>query len=519
MMVQAKRRIGIAVLVALAVAFPLGLWATGQTEGGGAGSSGEMGEISFMVLDYGRDRIDEDLFVFDVMKEKIGVAIEPVPVLEDGFTDKINTMIAGGNLPDLLTIPYETAQLYGPMGVFADYRNDLPTELPELDALLKEYPEVMDVLPAEDGGMYSLPQISTQLDYSWVHGVRTDLLELQGRTAEEIQTLEDLYEYLAESKGMRDGLITYPWIPVRPGEELLTAIPDYFGAGGTANPFYTDDGFVYGPTTEKFRIYIQFLKRLYEERLVHPNFLGLSRNENKELFWAGQSAFFTYPEYLVEGSYNEDLKRLSGNDTYDFTAIWPVEFGGSAYTPRRKSAFYAGGRWNKAINAETDNLEAVYRFVNYVYGDEGSKLFYMGEEGTHYTTTPSGDHVWLLNFGWNSEAVGEDAPSYVEYGLANVRYILLRPYFPQKPSFNAVYEETLENADRLADPVPIVNLTSEEREEYANIMVTVSTYALENCADFVTGDRPMSEWDAFVAELIDLDVDRALAIYNQAISR
>lgn len=494
-----------------------GIWAAGQNEP--IAAEGDMPSISFMVLDYGRDKISEDLFVFDVMKEKIGVNVVPVPILEEGFNDKLNTMIAGGNLPDLLTVPYEAAQKYGPLGVFQNYKDSLTEKMPALDSLLQKYREVKNILPAEDGGFYSLPQISTQLDYDWVFGLRTDLLELQGKTAEEVKTLDDLYDYLAASKGLLEGLIEYPWIPVRPGEELLTVIPKYFGVGGTAALFYTDDGFVYGPATERFRIYIEFLSDLYHNQLVHPDFLGLSRNENKEMFWKGKSAFYSYPEYLIEGSYNDDLKRLSGNAAFDFTAVWPFEIDGEATAPRRAHALYSGGKWSKAINAEADNMDAVYKFVNYVYSEEGSNVFYIGEEGTHYTVSPSGSHVWLLNFGWNADAVGADAPSYVDFGLANVRYAFLRPYFPQKPSLDAVYYATLEKADQLADPAPIINLSLAESDEYANIMVTVSTFALENCAKFVTGRRPMSEWDSFVKDLEKLDVARAIEIYNKAAAK
>ena len=60
-----------------------------------------------------------------------------------------------------------------------------------------------------------------------------------------------------------------------------------------------------------------------------------------------------------------------------------------------------------------------------------------------------------------------------------------------------------------------VTLSTDENEEYANIMTAVTTYAEEQTAKFISGARSLDEWDAFIEELQDMgDIQKALDIKN-----
>lgn len=51
-------------------------------------------------------------------------------------------------------------------------------------------------------------------------------------------------------------------------------------------------------------------------------------------------------------------------------------------------------------------------------------------------------------------------------------------------------------------------MNAEEAEVYANIRPTVQSYVVENTARFIVGDRPLSEWNAYVAEFDKMGLPR-----------
>ncbi len=62
-------------------------------------------------------------------------------------------------------------------------------------------------------------------------------------------------------------------------------------------------------------------------------------------------------------------------------------------------------------------------------------------------------------------------------------------------------------------------MTSEENQEYAKIMADITSYVEENTNNFITGVRPLSEFDDYLAQLEKLDIKRAIEIYQAALDR
>jgi len=120
-----------------------------------------------------------------------------VPIVERDAPAKLNTMIAAGDLPDIVTANYPVIQQYGPDGLFVNYRDAAPTKLPNLMARFEQFPEVRDALPATNGGWYVLPQINSEtFQAESVLAVRSDLLSQLGINKQSLTTLPALLDYL-----------------------------------------------------------------------------------------------------------------------------------------------------------------------------------------------------------------------------------------------------------------------------------------------------------------------------------
>ena len=50
-------------------------------------------------------------------------------------------------------------------------------------------------------------------------------------------------------------------------------------------------------------------------------------------------------------------------------------------------------------------------------------------------------------------------------------------------------------------------------------MTAIDTYVQEQSIKFITGDRSLDEWDAYVKEIESMGVQDALKIYNDAYAR
>ena len=79
----------------------------------------------------------------------------------------------------------------------------------------------------------------------------------------------------------------------------------------------------------------------------------------------------------------------------------------------------------------------------------------------------------------------------------------------------AAYEKLSANPDALNPRIPSPMVTSEESKAIADIMTPAETYIHENVVQFVTGVRPMSEWDGFIAEVKKLNLEYVAETYNK----
>ena len=67
--------------------------------------------------------------------------------------------------------------------------------------------------------------------------------------------------------------------------------------------------------------------------------------------------------------------------------------------------------------------------------------------------------------------------------------------------------------------MPPVTLTTEEGNEYANIYGDIDTLVRESIPSFITGAKPLSDWDAFVSQIRSMGIDRCIALQQAALDR
>ena len=59
-------------------------------------------------------------------------------------------------------------------------------------------------------------------------------------------------------------------------------------------------------------------------------------------------------------------------------------------------------------------------------------------------------------------------------------------------------------------------MSVEQNDEIGKIMARVNTFLDEEQVKFITGERPMFEWDEFIAQLSEMgDIEKVLTYYNE----
>lgn len=79
----------------------------------------------------------------------------------------------------------------------------------------------------------------------------------------------------------------------------------------------------------------------------------------------------------------------------------------------------------------------------------------------------------------------------------------------------AIWDENTDSAYTL----PTLSLTTAENDIYSKKWADIQTFLEENLMKFVVGERPMSEWEDFIAQLWALDLQTLVNTYQDALDR
>jgi putative aldouronate transport system substrate-binding protein len=172
-----------------------------------------------------------------------------------------------------------------------------------------------------------------------------------------------------------------------------------------------------------------------------------------------------------------------------------------------------------AITTKCKNVEAAARLLDYGYSPEASPLFNFGIDGITYTMVNGVLTVtdFILN---NPNGL---ALSYALGPYARKPYNGPFIQLPHTPEMDV--PERVENTDIILNPsalkhkLPNLTPTQDESRELARIMNEVNAYVEEMTTKFILGVEPLSSYDAFIATVKKMGIERAIAIENAALER
>ncbi|WP_212508641.1 extracellular solute-binding protein [Litoribacterium kuwaitense] len=461
----------------------------------------------------------EDMQFFEEMEKLTNVQLEfTTPNLESLETQK-NLMFASGDYEDILfasSLTLEEQVDYGNQGILIPLNDLIEEHAPNIQNMLDEYPEVEKVITATDGNIYALPNVNKGI--SWARGplwYNNDWLE--ALNVEELpKTTDELYELLKRFKTEDpNGNGEADEIPLTAFK--IEDIRQWFlGAFGHLDPGVEviDGEVMFGAMQPGYKAYLEYMNKLYSEGLLDPESFSQTGDQKKAKGQANQIGLFAdwFPHFTLGGDDSSTENPMMHPVTSNFID--------EPMLP--KSDGISPGQF--AITSANPYPEVAIRWVDYLYSKEGSTLLNIGKEGVLWEWENEAEGIRTHNelpsqYTSHEEWRGSLTP---DFGIPTPKlaYPEIDLSWADNEFTKFTHEETAEKFEPYAQvALPQMFLTGEEQSEVSRIRADLDAFVEQMEAKFITGQRPLSEWDDYVATIEDMRVGRLLEIYEGAYER
>lgn len=414
------------------------------------------------------------------LAERLNVDYQVTEVPAGNYDAKFATMIAGGDLPDVVQLLYTAGPLKAiKQGAFADLGDALGG-----DKVLK-YPNLAHVRPDQwaactiNGGLYGIPiDIPSQLlEYRY----RQDWAAKLGFPQPPTDAAEMAELLTAMTKGKPEGSKETWGVTAFPGSALGLAYAMY---GVPNNWTYENGTLTHAIETPQFEEAIRWLVDLWQRGAFHPDALAMSAQTDRFRGFVGSGqvgiATDSAANFYNRGTpYNNAVRASDGG----LVAFVPPGFDGKAEARFVKSS---GSYGINAISAEAGKnpelLDEILRTFNYRRAPIGTEEWYYnayGAEGVYNTRDDNGDPVPIdgTNIAADKGAIG--------YGLLPQTWI-----FPDVK--DCVDNNSIMVRQAIADPTEGVQSDIKDTKQPALDQLFVN-----HVNQIVVGSRPLTELEAY----------------------
>ncbi len=357
--------------------------------------------------------------------------------------------------------------------------------------------------------------------------LRGDLMEQIGVDPDTITTWDAWHDVLVALKGINDQVEFPMWIAQTLEMNKywqfqcfgsLTAIP-------TTNlpPLWLDENkqVQLGCTTEGDKKVMEIMSQWFSEGLINPDWMSYQIPAD-----FGEQRHQGKVACMYDGAVNlPDARRLSVDpDAYWVPMQKPTLYEGQVFTVGNSRGRTGTGCCSFAT--KNVNLEVAMKWIDYRYSPSGADLYTYGPEGYIIETDANGEKhntEWALNnpngwaLSWLAFIYSLDA--FCDPGLADTNTKLFNDAADESRVAIRYWTDWLNAHYDASGLYPAgARLSSEQSEELSDVRNNVVTYIAENFSLYMDGSKPLSEWDAYVADLESIGLNKIKEIYQEAYS-
>lgn len=467
-----------------------------------------------------------DVLIFNTYEEMTNINVEWEMIPTEGLSEKRNLALAGGSLPDAFhTAKMPTTDIikYGEQGIFVPLNDLIEEHAPNIKKLFEEDPELEKAITMPDGNIYSLPHYYepefTSLLISAQPWIREDWLEQLEMDIPE--TTDEFYEYLKAVKETDlNGNGKHDEVPF--GGTSITRLTNILnGAFGLQNKgrkhSFVDvdpvnDELRFIRTSEEYKQMLEYANKLWSEGLIEENIYSIEGDQylaNAQNNLYGSTEYFSPDQLFGEeaGSKFVGLGALEGPN------------GDQLYTVPTSPTVQLGAF---LITSENKHPEATIRWVDYFFGDEGSKLFFMGVKDETFVEKDDGtfeymDHITDSKDGLTRE---QEIAKYLTFPGGSYPGIVTAEFYSGSENSEMSNEGAAKLEPYLPDVIwPPFTYTADENKVRSTVGADIEKYTNEMRDKFITGEASFEEWDKYVAEIDKIGLQEYMEVYEAAYER
>ena len=459
---------------------------------------------------------NEESPVMQAYRERTGhnVRIEWTTLGWDDWLDRLNVMCNAGNIPDILWVTpvADFIYSYGSYGMFLnlrDYAEYMPNWM-EINETRSAYSSLW----GENDEIYAVTDVD---EYDVGHETffinQTALDELG---AEAPSTWAEAIALMEQYKALYPDSVPF-FTHMKSVEQAIM-----YSLNGRTGMFFNEetnawDHALLAEDQSHYKAIVELMHEMYSKGLISPEYDIMTDEQRMQIFSAGNWLICWSTGSYPGGAFNYDFDAVP----YEVSNLLPptLNEGDTRYNFVNFRADLPGD-YGYLISANVEQPEVMCSLLDYMISEEASLLFNWGIEGETYEFNENGKPEYIGEY-------ATDAQARLDAGIYNfddLRYIMYKDRYSDFARMSDAELEGYRNLNEFfrsgqveawipARNTPVMN--EEQRNTVAMNLTPISTYITENVGLFVTGDRDLSEWDAFVEEAMSMgDIEAVKAAYE-----
>ncbi|MFC4397715.1 extracellular solute-binding protein [Arthrobacter sedimenti] len=473
---------------------------------------------SFLFSDQPTYPYKKDWLLFTKMASDNNVTLDATVVPFADYTQKRSLLISSGKAPEIIakTYPGEESAFVSSGAVLpvSDYV-DLMPHFQDKVKKWKLEPEIAG-LTQQDGKYYVLPGLHEELWPDYSLAFRKDVLQKENLA--EPKTWDEFRDVLRALKKAHPDVV--PFSDRFNGNSALNIAATSFGtvAGwGLVDGLAFNDSkkqFEFASSTPAFKDLLTYFNSLVSEGLMDPESFTQTDDSAIQKFTSGKSFVISANSQNII-TYRTSMEQSLGKGNFTVGKITVP--GGPAGNIIGGSRLENGIMLNSSVK-DKDSFVALIQYIDWLfYSDAGQEFAKWGVQGTTYTKE-GGKRVLAkdINFQGLNPAGTKDLR--VDYGFSGGNFAyggttdLLQSTFDDE-------ELAFQKAMKSKTPRPVsppVPYSDADREQATLTLTPLKDHVKQNTLKFITGQRPISEFDAYVKELDSKGMGKYVDLANKA---
>jgi len=473
-------------------------------------------EVSVMLGESNLVPLSNDMLHYKWMYERTGIKISFLPIPSADYKQKKQTLLATGDLPEIIQVDQLDINNYSETGIFLEL-SQYKEQLPNFYEKVEKYPDAKFTFI--DGKPFGFPTLNRwDLTRGSSLVVRKDIRE--ELSIEIPKTFDEYYEMLKKFKASHPECI--PYVNRNGSGNLMLTLGYSLGSGNTIMFDPQAGKFLFQPAKQETKQVLAYLNNMYKEKLLDPDYASVKGTAWEEKIASGIGlSFLDNVGYAAK--YIPKLQEINNNVEFEVIFLPKNSFGYA------RGLYTAPHQLNRiwAINPKTEKIDAIIKMFNWLYTDEACDLLNLGREGIDFIREPNGEIKFTPEV---IKKYSDDKGNFIKTSMHKERgnaayecfipYSDLHSYFLETPEIQMNwYKEIIQKDQAFTYPVPTPPFTKEERERVVNILPELEMVATEMFDKLILGIEPIETFDEYLKKFKSKGLDEIEKIYNDAYNR